>query len=35
VTICHRGRTVKILKSQLRRHLKHGDKRGACRKKRS
>jgi plastocyanin len=32
VTICHKGRTIKIKKSQLRRHLKHGDKRGHCRK---
>jgi subtilisin family serine protease len=32
VTICHRGRTVKVKKANLRRHLRHGDKRGACRK---
>jgi plastocyanin len=32
VMICHKGRTIKVKKSQLRRHLKHGDKRGPCRK---
>jgi thermitase len=32
VTICHRGRTVKVKKSNVRKHLRHGDKRGACKK---
>jgi hypothetical protein len=32
VTVCHNGRTIKVKKSQLRRHLKHGDRRGVCRK---
>jgi hypothetical protein len=32
VTVCHKGRTIKVKKSQLRRHLKHGDRRGVCRK---
>jgi hypothetical protein len=34
VVICHRGRTVKVLKSNVRKHRKHGDKLGACRKPR-
>ncbi|HXV02248.1 MAG TPA: S8 family serine peptidase [Gaiellaceae bacterium] len=33
VTICHRGRTVKVRKSQLRKHRRHGDKLGACRRR--
>jgi PASTA domain len=32
VTLCHRGHTIKVLKSQVKKHLKHGDRRGACRK---
>jgi hypothetical protein len=32
VALCHRGRTIKVLKSQVRKHRKHGDKLGACRK---
>jgi hypothetical protein len=34
VVICHRGRTTKVLKSKLRSHRKHGDKLGACKKRR-
>ncbi|HKF15231.1 MAG TPA: hypothetical protein VKB13_08405, partial [Gaiellaceae bacterium] len=33
VTICHRGRTIKVPKSQVRKHRKHGDKLGRCRPK--
>jgi peptide/nickel transport system substrate-binding protein len=33
VTICHKGRTIKVRKSQVRKHRKHGDKLGRCRKK--
>ncbi|MFL5981096.1 MAG: S8 family serine peptidase, partial [Gaiellaceae bacterium] len=32
VTICHRGRTLKVRKSQVRKHRRHGDKLGVCRK---
>jgi subtilisin family serine protease len=32
VTICHRGRTLKVLKSQVRKHRHHGDKLRACRR---
>ena len=34
VVICHRGRTVKVLKSNVRKHRKHGDKLGACKQHR-
>jgi subtilisin family serine protease len=34
VVLCHRGRTVKVLKSNVRKHRKHGDRLGACRKHR-
>jgi subtilisin family serine protease len=33
VTICHRGRTLKVRKSQVRKHRRHGDKLGPCRKR--
>jgi hypothetical protein len=33
VTLCHRGRTIKVTKSAVKKHLKHGDKRGACKPK--
>jgi len=33
VTLCHRGRTIKVPKSQVRKHRKHGDKLGPCKKK--
>lgn len=32
-TLCHRGRTIKVPKSQVGKHRKHGDKLGACKKK--
>jgi subtilisin family serine protease len=32
VAMCHRGRTIKVLKSNVRKHRKHGDRLGACRK---
>jgi hypothetical protein len=32
ITLCHRGRTIKVPKSQVKKHRKHGDKLGACRK---
>jgi hypothetical protein len=35
VTICHKGRTIKVRKSDVRKHRKHGDKLGSCRRKRS
>ncbi len=31
--LCHRGRTIKVPKSQVRKHRKHGDKLGACKKR--
>jgi Ca2+-binding RTX toxin-like protein len=31
VAVCHRGRTVRVTKKQLKKHLRHGDRRGACR----
>jgi subtilisin family serine protease len=34
VTLCHRGRTVKVPKSKVRKHRSHGDRLGACRKPR-
>lgn len=33
VTLCHKGRTVKVPASQVRKHRKHGDKLGACKKR--
>jgi subtilisin family serine protease len=33
VTICHRGRTLRVRKSQLRKHRRHHDKLGPCRKR--
>jgi subtilisin family serine protease len=30
VAICHRGRTLKVRKNQVRKHRRHGDKLGAC-----
>jgi hypothetical protein len=32
VTLCHKGKTVKVPKSQVKKHRKHGDKLGACKK---
>jgi hypothetical protein len=32
ITICHRGKTITVTKAQLKKHLKHHDKRGACKK---
>jgi subtilisin family serine protease len=32
VTLCHRGRTIKVVKSAVKKHRKHGDKLGRCRK---
>ncbi len=32
VTLCHRGRTIKVSKSAVKKHRKHGDKLGACKK---
>lgn len=32
VTICHRGRTLKVRKSQVRKHRRHGDRLRACRR---
>ncbi|MFL5931741.1 MAG: S8 family serine peptidase [Gaiellaceae bacterium] len=32
VTLCHRGRTIKVAKSQVRKHRRHGDKLGRCRR---
>jgi PASTA domain/RTX calcium-binding nonapeptide repeat (4 copies) len=34
VKLCHKGRTIRVPTSQVRKHLRHGDKRGACRKPR-
>ncbi len=34
VTLCHRGRTIKVAKSVVRKHRRHGDKLGRCRPKR-
>src|SRR5262245_19739740 len=34
VTLCHRGRTIRIRKNQVRKHRHHGDKLGRCRKAR-
>ena len=34
VTLCHKGRTIKVPKSAVKKHRKHGDKLGRCRKKR-
>jgi hypothetical protein len=33
VTLCHKGRTIKVPKSQVAKHRKHRDKLGACKKK--
>jgi hypothetical protein len=33
VTLCHKGRTIKVAKSAVKKHLRHGDKRGACPKR--
>jgi Ca2+-binding RTX toxin-like protein len=33
VTICHRRKTIKVTKAQLKKHLKHKDKRGPCKPK--
>ena len=30
VTVCHRGRTVRVPTRDLRRHLRHGDRRNRC-----
>lgn len=30
VTICHNGNTIKVAKSAVSAHIKHGDERGAC-----
>lgn len=32
VTLCHRGHTIKVKKSLVRKHRKHGDKLGPCRR---
>jgi hypothetical protein len=32
VTLCHKRRTIKVPKSQVKKHRKHGDKLGACKK---
>jgi Ca2+-binding RTX toxin-like protein len=32
--VCHRGRTIRVTKKQLKKHLRHGDKRGVCKPKR-
>jgi subtilisin family serine protease len=34
VALCHRGRTIKVRKALVRKHRRHGDKLGACKKKR-
>lgn len=34
VVLCHKGKTIKVAKSQVRKHRKHGDKLGRCKKKR-
>jgi hypothetical protein len=31
--MCHRGHTIKVARRQVKKHLKHGDKLGPCRKK--
>jgi subtilisin family serine protease len=33
VTLCHRGRTMRVRKSQVRKHRRHGDRLGRCRKR--
>jgi hypothetical protein len=30
--MCHHGHTITVPKSAVKKHLKHGDKLGACRK---
>jgi subtilisin family serine protease len=34
VTLCHKGRTIRVRKSEVRKHRRHGDKLGPCRRKR-
>jgi uncharacterized repeat protein (TIGR01451 family) len=33
VVLCHKGRTIKVPKSAVKKHRKHGDKLGPCKKK--
>jgi uncharacterized delta-60 repeat protein len=33
VVLCHKGKTIKVLKSAVKKHRKHGDKLGPCKKK--
>lgn len=33
VTLCHKGKTIKVAKSAVRKHRNHGDKLGACKRK--
>jgi hypothetical protein len=35
VTVCYRGRTIKVKKTAVKRYLKRGAKRGRCRPKTS
>jgi len=30
VTVCHNGQTIRVAKRRLKKHLGHGDTRGAC-----
>ena len=32
VSVCHRGKTLRVDGSAVRAHLNHGDTRGACRR---
>ena len=34
VTICHRGRTIRVTRAQLRAHRRHGDRLRACKRRR-
>jgi Ca2+-binding RTX toxin-like protein len=33
VAVCHRGKTLRVTKAQLKKHLKHKDKGGVCKRK--
>lgn len=34
VAMCHRGKTIRVDGNAVRAHLRHGDHRGACRRRR-
>jgi hypothetical protein len=33
VTLCHKGRTIRVAKAKVKAHLKHKDKLGKCKPK--